>query len=1065
MVRTVYESSTVSKVARRASGFALAAAALLSSASKGAQSGRVLRQTPAAEEASTQPVPTLVDSSTVLEREIAGGQTHSYEIVLSTGQCVSLVLDHHGIDIALDLLNPDGKLVVEFDSQRRRQGEEKAEFVADSARTYRFNVRATYPLVPAGRYQIRVAEIRPATEKDHLLFEAHKLNTEADLFNKAGKYDEAVKTGTRSLEVGESALGPDDPFVAELLQKQGLRVRTIGDIAKADSLVQRAVDIDRKALGEEDPQTAQAISSQGLILISQTDYAKAAPYFQKAIEIIERTVGPDDPQVAILLLNLSVTHMKRGNYETAAADLQRGIVISEKSMGPEDQLTMRLNYNLGDIYLSSEQFDRAEALMQKILAVLEKQDGPDHPDLAYPLQNLGIIARQKKQYDRALEYLWRSEKLREKSIGARNPLTATLLVNIGNVYHDQGDYAKAMELFVRALDILESASGPYDPSTIITLSNMARTSAARNDTAHSLEYQARLDILVEKSISLNLALGSEREKLDYIHTIAGYTEKSISMSVRQAPDDERAAEGAVTAILQRKGRVLDALSGSLATLRQHLKPADRDLLDDLSSTTTELAKLSLNGPKKTSLEQYQNKFQALEQKREQLEAEVSRRSEGYYEPDGSVTLASVKAAIPDGAVLLEFSQYRIFNPKASDRSSAFGDPRYVAYVVSRDAETRWADLGTVTEIDAAVEALREALSDPKRDDTQQLARVLDEKVMRPLRSLVGPANHLLISPDGELNLFPFEALVDEQNKYLVERYAITYLTTGRDLLRMQVVRSSRSGPFVFANPLFGEPSPAVGSIASAKQATPKSATQLSLRRSVTTGADLESVYFAPLPGTALEAKSIQFFFPEATILTGAQATKGSLRQVAAPSILHIATHGFFLQDPPTAAPRKPTQAATRDTSSAQTETKLANPLLRSGLALSGANLTKGGSEDGILTSMEASSLNLWGTRLVVLSACETGVGKVKDGEGVYGLRRAFLLAGTETLLMSLWEVNDQATLEMMRAYYSGLKQGLGRGEALRQAQLAMLKRKGRQHPFYWASFIQAGEWGNLGGKR
>jgi CHAT domain-containing protein len=110
-------------------------------------------------------------------------------------------------------------------------------------------------------------------------------------------------------------------------------------------------------------------------------------------------------------------------------------------------------------------------------------------------------------------------------------------------------------------------------------------------------------------------------------------------------------------------------------------------------------------------------------------------------------------------------------------------------------------------------------------------------------------------------------------------------------------------------------------------------------------------------------------------------------------------------------------------------------------------------------------LNLWGTKLVTLSACETGVGKVQGGEGVYGLRRAFFLAGTETLVMSLWEVSDRVTRDMMTSYYAGLHRGLGRGEALRQAELEMLKRKDRQHPFYWASFIQAGEWANLDGKR
>jgi len=215
-------------------------------------------------------------------------------------------------------------------------------------------------------------------------------------------------------------------------------------------------------------------------------------------------------------------------------------------------------------------------------------------------------------------------------------------------------------------------------------------------------------------------------------------------------------------------------------------------------------------------------------------------------------------------------------------------------------------------------------------------------------------------------------------------------------------------------------------------------------RSITTGPDLGSVYFAPLGGTAEEARAIRTFFPEARVLTGAQATEAALKRAATPRILHIATHGFFLED---------------------SAGRIENPLLRSGLALTGANLSKTGSEDGILTALEAANLNLWGTKLVTLSACDTCIGEVKNGEGVYGLRRAFFLAGAETLVMSLWPVSDRVTREMMTAYYSGLRKGLGRGEALRRARLEMLKRKGREHPFYWASFIQSGQWAALDGQR
>ena len=144
--------------------------------------------------------------------------------------------------------------------------------------------------------------------------------------------------------------------------------------------------------------------------------------------------------------------------------------------------------------------------------------------------------------------------------------------------------------------------------------------------------------------------------------------------------------------------------------------------------------------------------------------------------------------------------------------------------------------------------------------------------------------------------------------------------------------------------------------------------------------------------------------------------------------------------------------------------RIESPLLRSGLALAGANEHKE-DDNGILTALEVTGLNLWGTKLVALSACDTGVGEVKNGDGVHGLRRALALAGAETQVMSLWAVSDKATRELMVSYYGRLKQGQGRGEALRRVQLEMLKKVNRRHPYYWASFIQSGEWANLEGKR
>jgi CHAT domain-containing protein len=455
-----------------------------------------------------------------------------------------------------------------------------------------------------------------------------------------------------------------------------------------------------------------------------------------------------------------------------------------------------------------------------------------------------------------------------------------------------------------------------------------------------------------------------------------------------------------------------------------MDPQEQALLDTWNAATGQYARLSLGGPGVLSRVDFQKRLADLAEKRERAEAEVSRRSAEFVSQSQPVTLEAVEAAIPRNAALVEFATWRPFDPKLSN-NEAYGERRYIVYVLRSAGDVHWRDLGRAGEIDSAVRKFRQALSDPGRDGVRDAARALDRLVMEPVRPLAGDAARLLVSPAGSLNLVPLEALVDERGRYLVERYAISYLSSGRDLLRMQVARASHSPPVIVAAPLFGDP-----------EAPP--ATQ----RSTGFAPDLEKLYFAPLAGAAQEAAVIHGLFPEARMLSGPGATGSALKRVDAPSILHIATHGFFLQAIPAA-----------------------NPLLRSGLALAGANRRSGSEDHGIFTALEASGLNLWGTKLVTLSACDTGLGEVKNGEGVLGLRRAFVLAGAETVVMSLWPVSDYVARETMTTFYTGLKHGLGRGEALRQAQLAMLKRKGREHPFYWASFIQSGEWANLEGKR
>ena len=325
--------------------------------------------------------------------------------------------------------------------------------------------------------------------------------------------------------------------------------------------------------------------------------------------------------------------------------------------------------------------------------------------------------------------------------------------------------------------------------------------------------------------------------------------------------------------------------------------------------------------------------------------------------------------------------------------------------------------------------------------------------MQPLRSLLSaPTNvpHLLISPDGMLNLLPFAALVNEKDQYLIEGYAISYLTSGRDLLRLQVERPQKNDALILADPDF-DLNPRANTMTIAKRGSTRRTSQSPAGLVRGSSDDFSKWSAYRLFETAKEAEAIKSLLPQSSLLVREKATKAALQQIAAPGILHVATHGFFLED---------VQA-----NNAQSTVQIPDPLLRSGLILAGFNQHRAEGDNGVLTAKEAAGLNLWGTKLVVLSACETGVGEVKNGEGVYGLRRALMLAGAQTQVMSLWQVDDVATRAWMTNYYTGLKQGLGRSEAARQVQLKLLQQKKWQHPYFWAGFISSGEWANLEGKR
>jgi CHAT domain-containing protein/Tfp pilus assembly protein PilF len=864
----------------------------------------------------------------------------------------------------------------------------------------------------------------------------------------ARDFDGATDLYRKAVELAEKNFGPEDMMTGWSLDYLGASYIEKGDYREAERHLTRSVKIlDKllKGIPEGDNpldeyakyvglQLAKAVHDLAVAYDFLGEYSSAEIFYGRALAAREKFRGPDHPEVAESLNFLANVYLAKADYARAAQMFQRALAINEKIYGAEDPRVTTLMGNLAYAYEAQGDAAKAEELLKEAIVRAGKRPNPESRAMATYLNNLGTLYRVKRPAE-ARPLLDRALAMREKLFGPDDADVAVTLNNLGMLDWQEGALKEAAQRFQRSVEINRKSYGPAHPTVADTLSNLALLYLAMGETKRGIGLLSEGSKYSERNLLAKLTTGSEEQKRTYAASVEEGTSAMVTLYLRVAPGDEQAARLAMNTILWRKGRVLDVTSGQIAaafgsadaeSLAAHAKlTAARGQLSALST-------LRLRGSGGDDA-QYEAKADELKSQIQSLEKLISERAAAVGAGSDSVSTESVQAAIPADAALVEIIQYRPA-PIGAASGGAWEAPRYAAVVLKRAGTPSAVDLGDAAKIDADVERLRKALSNRLSKNVRPLARALDEEVMRPARKLMGDeVKHVLISPDGALNLVPFAALVDEQDRHLVENYTFTYLASGRDLSRARSRAPSKQSPVVIANPLFGDAPAAEG---------PRPVGAASgLRASLTST-------WPSLDATSDEAREVSAILRGASTLTGAQATEAAVKQVKAPSILHIATHGFFFNK---AAPASGSRAQTAD-----------NPLLRSGLVLAGANKLDGGQgEDGILTALEAAALDLHGTRLIVLSACETGVGEVQSGEGVYGLRRALALAGAESQLISLWKVDDEATRDLMSGFYKKLMAGDGRSESLRQVQLKLLRSDEFSHPFFWAGFIMSGQWGPL----
>jgi len=846
------------------------------------------------------------------------------------------------------------------------------------------------------------------------------LNNLGLLYSSQGDYAKAESLYLRALAIREKAMGSEHPDTATSLNNLAALYISQGAYAKAEPLLRRSLAIKQKVLGDDHPDTATSLNNLAALYDNQGAFAKAEPLYLSALAINEKVLGPDHPSTATSLNNLSLLYRNQGAYGKAEPLLLRALAIREKALGLDSVDTAASLINLAALYDNQGAFAKAEPLYLRALAINEKMLGPGHPITATSLNNLAVLYDNQGAYAKAEPLHRRALAIREKALGLKHPDTAGSLNNLAELLRLQGSGAKAEPLFLRSLAIYEQALGPDHPTTALSLNNLAKAYLSQGAVARA-EPPLRRGIGSQSLfLQREAPLLPQTRRQEQIKALGNVWEIPYSL-VAKVPG------GASLALFMRLNR-----HGLLQDIERHQAQLGRGssaqqlLVSQLTALTARLADVNLSEPQR----------QTLQQERDRVEQELYRQLPALT--PRLVDAAQVAAALPADGVLIEFQRFRPYDARQPEARS-WGEARYLAMLLFPEGATRAVDLGLAADTDPLIQqALAESLA-RNRPAGPFWARV-SQKVLGPLMPQLVGRRQWFVSPDGELSRIPFTALPAaaagpggaeaESTATLGQRVQLRILTSGRDLLSLRNPGPGGQRSLVLAAPDFGGP-----------------------------GA------WQPLPATAEEGRWIAERLGTVLYL-GSAATTAVLQQARGPRVLHIASHGFFT------GPGAQTSQDMPGSSSG-------DPLLSSGIVLAGANrhrlsgqgaatgmATSTADDDGYLTAKEAAQLQLDGTELVVLSACDTASGILQTGEGVYGLQRALTVAGARSTLLSLWKVDDDATAAFMQRYVALLKQGRGRMDALTTVQEEFrsnpLEPDWADHKF-WAAWQLTGDGGPIPG--
>jgi CHAT domain-containing protein/tetratricopeptide (TPR) repeat protein len=923
---------------------------------------------------------------------------------------------------------------------------------------------------------------------------ADSLNDVGVVYRSMGDSAKAEEFYRQALLTYKKVLGLEHPKTASTLSNLGIVYFERADYAKAEPLYRQALELRRKMPGQNRAETASSLNNLGMLYKAMGNAAKAEPLFQEALEIDKQVWGLQHANTARTLANLAVSYYEIGDYTRAEPLYLQALQINKKVGGEEHPAVAACLNDLGLLYANKADYAKAEPLLKQALEI-RKRLGENRAETANSLNALGYLYFHMRQFAKAEPLYQQALSIQKKVLGENHLDTATSLNNLGALYVVTDQYAKAEPFYQQAIEIRKKLLGEEHPETAFGVDNLANLyqGTGQGDKAEPLYEKSRR--ISRRYVAHTLPGLEAREQMLFLGVKDRpqfFRALSFGSAQREHARVRSLAAGwllngkavALEAAAQRNGVAAQVSDEALAILAKV-----NGILKELGvQNLQELAKLNLESLPPEERKRHIRAAGALAEEVNKLKREFDAR--GFSPDEGHdpwVSTESVRREMPAGSMLVEIARFSSVDFKAN----AWKPARYVAWLIppAGDKDVHVVDLGDAETIERAVAGARRTLSaapesirklgepDAEKEVFAAL-RPLAEQVFTPILAKAGDAKHLILSPDGALWLVPWEALPLADGKYAVEEYRMRYVVSGRDLVtrRAEGRKIATADPLIMADPDYDlSPELARAETRTLLRGRPGTVQKLLVSLG---GQPLDAASppsglpnVGRLPGTAVEA---QFVAPsvktyaqaEPRMYTGGQALEGVFKAARSPRLVVLSTHGFFLQDEETEpalspSPSQPQSAKSRSLGQGKPPE---NPLLRCGLMLAGCNKSgqaKPGDEDGILTGLEIVGTDLRGTELVVLSACETGVGEVHHGEGVAGLRQSFQLAGAQSVVASLWQVPDRETARLISAFFVHLAAGESRADALRRAQLNLIQSRRQQagaaHPYFWAAFTFTGQ--------